>query len=115
MFNAVWGKFAQNEEMAHLLLSTGRIPIVEADFFSLYWSIYAPMYKPKILSDNSKWIGKNRMGVILCLVRQHLEFFMMDLGWHPPPTLAIECEKQNQIERSKEIGESSTCFAGKNG
>lgn len=84
MVNSLYDKFPQNRELAHMLLSTGNIPIVYAVPGHEYWSIGVSIDDLDSLKDKTKWKGQNGMGQVLGAIRKELEFFMMDLGWDPP-------------------------------
>jgi len=78
MFHSIRNKFLQNDELAHMLLSTGNIPIVKAVTGDRHWSIGVSINDEE-LKDQSKWTGLNAMGDILLIVRRELEFSMMNL------------------------------------
>lgn len=60
MYDAVWAKFTQHEELRALLLSTGEAKLIEHTTNDSYWG------------DGGDGSGKNMLGQILMKVREKL-------------------------------------------
>ena len=71
MYEAMYAKFNQNEQLKQFLLSTGRNTLVEANMFDKFWGAGLPLNSREIF-DPTKWPGKNHAGKTLERVRQTL-------------------------------------------
>lgn len=72
VFAANMFKFAQNEKMKKLILSTKGKVLVEASPKDKIWGIGLDRYDA-IRTPESKWPGKNYLGKVLMLVRECLD------------------------------------------
>ena len=61
MYDAVYAKFTQHEELKELLLSTGDTKLIEHTENDAYWG------------DGGDGKGKNKLGLILMKVRSALQ------------------------------------------
>ena len=71
MRDACYAKFSQNEDLKHMLLSTGDKILVEASPYDKIWGIGRYEDDPKSLNQ-STWKGKNLLGEVLMEVREKL-------------------------------------------
>jgi ribA/ribD-fused uncharacterized protein len=69
--NGVTEKFRQNKHLLNELLSTGNKKFVEASPYDKIWGIGLGMDNPDIYEE-SKWDGKNYLGICLDNARQNL-------------------------------------------
>ena len=68
----VKAKFAQNEELLNILLSTGESVLMECSATDLIWGIGVDIDSEDIY-DPLKWRGQNQLGRILMSVRDELK------------------------------------------
>ena len=71
MYNAMYGKFSQNNELKDFLAKTKGTELAEANPMDLYWGTGISL-RDKSLFHADKWKGKNTAGKILSRVRQTL-------------------------------------------
>lgn len=72
LFEGLFAKFSQNEELKQKLLSTGDLHLVEASPFDTIWGI--GMDENNIHATNpDKWLGLNLLGEVLMKVRAALK------------------------------------------
>lgn len=69
--NALVEKFGSDEKLKKVLLDTGDKTIVEASPFDRVWGIGMGVDHPDLL-DESKWNGKNYLGICLMAAREKL-------------------------------------------
>ena len=62
-------KFEQSEDLKWALSETGEAMLVEAAFWDKYWGIGIPINDYRVY-DPKRYLGKNRMGVLLMCIRQ---------------------------------------------
>ena len=82
MWNAVYAKFSQNEDLKEFLLADefkGKI-FVEGSPVDGIWGVKVAWDDPKI-ADETNWDGLNLLGVTLVNVRTALSFEAEDLPW----------------------------------
>ena len=74
MFEAVYAKFSQNEDLKALLLSEeyeGK-SFVEGSPYDAIWGVKMYWNDPKI-GDESNWKGENKLGKVLDKVREEIK------------------------------------------
>ena len=71
MFDGMFAKFSQNQQLREFLTATGKTFIAEASPTDTYWGIGLPM-RNKDVFNPEKWKGKNYAGQSLERVRQML-------------------------------------------
>ncbi len=70
MMEGVKAKFGQNKKLCDYLINTKDKVLVEANARDAHWSCGLPTKEDEnTLLDNTKWLGKNRLGEILMTVR----------------------------------------------
>jgi ribA/ribD-fused uncharacterized protein len=69
---AVKAKFQQNPELKKKLLETGQKMLIECNVHDSYWGNGRSLYD-KDAKEQTKWKGKNKMGEVLCRVRETLK------------------------------------------
>lgn len=72
MFEGLFYKFTQNEDLAEFLLSTGDLILAEAADWDLEWGTGYTHLQDECF-DQSKWKGKNLLGVELMRIREYLK------------------------------------------
>jgi ribA/ribD-fused uncharacterized protein len=68
VYEGLYAKFTQNEDLKEILLSTGDREIVEAAWYDTVWGVGLREDDPLIL-DKSNWKGMNYLGIVLMRVR----------------------------------------------
>lgn len=71
VYEGLYAKFSQNEEMKRLLQATGRAVLAECAVKDRIWGIGLSMDDPDRL-DRRKWKGQNLLGYALMMVREKL-------------------------------------------
>lgn len=71
MYQCVFAKFSQNENLKQQLIDTGSRIIAEASPYDKIWGIGLSEDNPMAL-DSTKWIGQNLLGEVLMTVRRNL-------------------------------------------
>lgn len=71
VFEGLYAKFSQNEELKTLLKNTGDAVLAECAVKDCIWGIGYSMKDPNRL-DRSKWKGQNLLGYALMMVRELL-------------------------------------------
>lgn len=71
VYEGLYAKFSQNEELKEQLLSTGSSLLAECAVRDRIWGIGLSMHDPDRL-DRSKWNGQNLLGYALMIVREKL-------------------------------------------
>ena len=82
MWNAVYAKFSQNEDLKELLLADefkGKI-FVEGNPVDGIWGVKVAWDDPKI-ADEANWNGLNLLGATLVNVRTEFSFQEEDIPW----------------------------------
>lgn len=65
-------KFAQNEQLKKILLSTGNRVLIEASPYDKIWGVHMPADNPNIMDPNL-WEGENLLGFALMEARNILK------------------------------------------
>ncbi len=71
VYQGLYEKFSQNEELKDLLLQTGDAILAECAVKDKIWGIGLSMKDPDRL-DKAKWKGQNLLGYALMMVRERL-------------------------------------------
>jgi ribA/ribD-fused uncharacterized protein len=71
MYRGCFEKFFQNENLKHILLSTGTAILAECSPIDRIWGIGLSVDNPNI-HNPEKWQGKNLLGKVLMRVREEL-------------------------------------------
>lgn len=71
VYEGLYAKFSQNEELKRLLQATGRAVLAECAVKDRIWGIGLSMDDPDRL-DRRKWKGQNLLGYALMMVREKL-------------------------------------------
>ena len=71
VYEGLYAKFTQNEDLRDRLLSTGSSLLAECAVRDRIWGIGLSMHDPNRL-DRSKWNGQNLLGYALMMVRNKL-------------------------------------------
>ena len=71
VYEGLYAKFSQNEELKRLLQATGRAFLAECAVKDRIWGIGLSMDDPDRL-DRRKWKGQNLLGYALMMVREKL-------------------------------------------
>ena len=71
VYEGLYAKFSQNEDLKMQLLSTGDVLLAECAVKDRIWGIGLSMHDPDRL-DRAKWNGQNLLGYALMLVREKL-------------------------------------------
>ena len=71
VYEGLYAKFSQNEELKRLLQATGRAVLAECAVKDRIWGIGLSMDDPDRL-DRRKWKGQNLLGYALVMVREKL-------------------------------------------
>lgn len=71
VYNGLYAKFSQNQDLKDQLLATGNALLAECAVKDRIWGIGLSMRDPDRL-DRSKWNGQNLLGYALMLVREKL-------------------------------------------
>lgn len=71
VYEGLYAKFSQNEELRKLLKETGKAILAECAVKDLVWGIGLSMKDPDRL-DRTKWKGQNLLGYALMMVRERL-------------------------------------------
>lgn len=71
VYEGLYAKFSQNEDLKAQLLSTGDALLAECAVKDRIWGIGLSMHDPDRL-DRKKWNGQNLLGYALMLVRKKL-------------------------------------------
>lgn len=71
VYEGLYAKFSQNEELKRLLQATGRAVLAECAVKDRIWGIGLSMNDPDRL-DRRKWKGQNLLGYALMMVREKL-------------------------------------------
>ena len=71
MYNAVYEKFRQNDNLRAFLLSTGKSQLIEASPTDTTWGVGISVQNEAVF-DQDQWRGKNLAGKIMARVRQTL-------------------------------------------
>lgn len=71
VYEGLYAKFSQNEELKRLLRATGRAVLAECAVKDRIWGIGLSMDDPDRL-DRRKWKGQNLLGYALMMVREKL-------------------------------------------
>lgn len=82
MYNAVYAKFSQNENLKAFLLADefkGK-KFVEGNPYDKIWSVGLDWRDPRI-GDEENWLGLNLLGTVLENVREELSFVEEDIPW----------------------------------
>ena len=72
MYQGLVAKFEQNPKLCDFLLSTKDTTIIECNKNDTFWSIGLGLNDPKI-GDRSAWKGQNKLGGLLCEIRDELQ------------------------------------------
>lgn len=72
VYEGLFAKFSQNEELKKRLLDTGDVTLAECAVRDTIWGIGLSMNDPKRF-DLSMWKGENRLGYALMMVRKRLK------------------------------------------
>lgn len=71
VYNGLYAKFSQNQDLKTQLLATGDSLLAECAVKDRIWGIGLSMHDPDRL-DRSKWNGQNLLGYALMMVRDRL-------------------------------------------
>ena len=71
VYEGLYAKFSQNEELKRLLRATGKAVLAECAVKDRIWGIGLSMSDPDRL-DRRKWKGQNLLGYALMMVREKL-------------------------------------------
>jgi len=71
VYNGLYAKFSQNQDLKAQLLATGDSLLAECAVKDRIWGIGLSMHDPDRL-DRSKWNGQNLLGYALMMVREKL-------------------------------------------
>ena len=71
VYEGLYAKFSQNEELKRLLRATGKAVLAECAVKDRIWGIGLSMDDPDRL-DRRKWKGQNLLGYALMMVREKL-------------------------------------------
>ena len=71
VYEGLYAKFSQNEELKAQLLSTGQAVLAECAMRDTIWGIGLSMHSPDRF-DREKWKGKSLLGYAIMLVREKL-------------------------------------------
>ena len=71
VYEGLYAKFSQNEELKAQLLATGNALLAECAVKDRIWGIGLSMHDPNRL-DRTKWIGQNLLGYALMMTRDKL-------------------------------------------
>ena len=71
VYNGLYAKFSQNQDLKAQLLATGDSLLAECAVKDRIWGIGLSMHDPDRL-DRSKWNGQNLLGYALMMVRDRL-------------------------------------------
>lgn len=72
MLVATHAKFTQNAQLGQLLLCTDDSILVEGSPYDTIWDAGMDMFQPMKKDSLHMWLGKNRYGVVLMVVRAHM-------------------------------------------
>lgn len=72
VYEGLYAKFSQNEELKRQLLGTGDAILAECAMHDTIWGIGLSMYSPDRF-DCSKWKGQSLLGYAIMLVREKLK------------------------------------------
>ena len=73
VYEGLYAKFSQNEELKKQLLSTGNAILAECAVRDLIWGIGLSMHDPDRF-DRNKWRGQSLLGYATMRVREKLKF-----------------------------------------
>ena len=73
VYEGLYAKFSQNEELKKQLLSTGNAILAECAVRDLIWGIGLSMHDPDRF-DRNKWRGQSLLGYAIMRVREKLKF-----------------------------------------
>ena len=71
VYEGLYAKFSQNEDLETQILATGEAVLAECAVKDRIWGIGLSMHDPDRL-DRSKWKGQNLLGYALMMVREKL-------------------------------------------